>query len=161
MVFVRFAAGLTVGLTLPLMCHENVYLLIATSFLRPHLKYRMEAASRHKDIAISTDSLDSYLIDVAKSFVLFFILIGPVVYKTHYLGEDLTPKSNEEEVNILEVEDRAVTILNRIHPAGQASQAGQAGQENEAETPEEEGPRVTFADYERLMQTLEEDNRVE
>ena len=55
MVFNRLASGFIAGLTFPMICNENVYLVIATSFLRPHLKYRMEAEKRNKNLAVRTD----------------------------------------------------------------------------------------------------------
>jgi len=89
MVFFKFAAGLAFGVALPMYCHENLYLVIATSFLRPHLKYRIEAAKRTRDQATSTQELDSYFRDIFKSFALFWLVIGPVIYKTYYLKEEL------------------------------------------------------------------------
>lgn len=115
MVFFKFAAGLAFGVALPMCCHENIYLVIATSFLKPHLKYRIEAAKRHKDHAISTQELDSYFKDIFKSFIFFWVVIGPVLYKTYYLKEELFPKDGYgKEAGILEVEDRAATILKQI-----------------------------------------------
>lgn len=75
-----------------MICNENVYLLIATSFLRPHLKYRMEAEKRNKNLAIRTDELDAYLKDIFKSAIFFFIVIGPVVYKTYIKNEEIIQK---------------------------------------------------------------------
>jgi hypothetical protein len=97
MVVYRLAAGLVAGLTIPLVCHENVYLVIATSFLRPHLKYRMDAEKRNKNLAIRTDELDGYLKDIFKSALFFFVIIGPVVYKTYVKGEDILPKEESLE----------------------------------------------------------------
>lgn len=87
MVFYRLASGLAAGLTIPMVCNENVYLVIATSFLRPHLKYRMDAEKRNKNLAVRTDELDAYLKDIFKSGIFFFIVIGPVLYKTYVKGE--------------------------------------------------------------------------
>ena len=98
-----------------MFCHENLYLVIASSFLRPHLKYKIEAAKRHKDQAVSTHELDSYLKDIVKSFAFFWLVIGPTIYKTYYLKEELFPKDGYgQETRIADVEDRAVTILKQI-----------------------------------------------
>ena len=91
MVFYRLASGLLAGLTFPMICNENVYLVIATSFLRPHLKYRMEAEKRSKNLAVRTDELDAYLKDIFKSALFFFIVIGPVLYKTYIKKEEIIP----------------------------------------------------------------------
>ena len=54
MVFYGLAAGVVFGITFPMTCNEDIYLLLASSFLRPHLKWRIERAKQHKDLAIST-----------------------------------------------------------------------------------------------------------
>lgn len=152
MVFLRVAAGFAFGITFPMVCHENMYLLIATSFLRPHLKYRMDADARDKNLAISLDEVDSYLADVGKSFVLFWLLLGPAVYRTYWLKEDLLKETPQDETKLSDVEDSAVTILKKI------KEAQAAGVESEVEP---EKPRITFEDYEKLMQQVEKDNRME
>ena len=100
MVFYRFAAGIAFGIMVPVYAHENVYLTIATSFLRPHMKYRMEAAKRNKNAAIKTESLDGYLYDVMTSAAFFFLIIGPVCYRTYVqglkIGEEAKPVEKEE-----------------------------------------------------------------
>ena len=55
MVFYRIISGMIAGLAIPIVCNENVYLVIATSFLRPHLKYRMDTEKRNKNLAVRTD----------------------------------------------------------------------------------------------------------
>ena len=114
MVFTRIAGGFVCGVGISFFAHENVYLTIATCFLRPHLKFRMDNAKRSKDLAIPAESLDSYLLDVGKSFALFWILIGPVLYKTYYKKEDLFEKDEHMENEIHQVEDRTVTLLKRL-----------------------------------------------
>ena len=120
MVFYRLASGLLAGLTIPVVCNENVYLVIATSFLRPHLKYRMDSEKRNKNLAVRTDELDAYLKDVFKSALFFFIVIGPVLYKVYVKGEAELFKQSESEGDELlnpenyKVEDRAVTLLQKI-----------------------------------------------
>jgi hypothetical protein len=117
MVFYRLASGLLAGLTIPVVCNENVYLVIATSFLRPHLKYRMDAEKRNKNLAVRTDELDAYLKDIFKSALFFLIVIGPVLYKVYVKGEKEFFKQSESMDNELldpenyKVEDRAVTLL--------------------------------------------------
>lgn len=89
MVFNRLMAGFLAGITIPIVCHEQIYMVIATSFLRPHLKYRMDAEKRNKNLAVRTDELDSYLKDIFKSGVFFFLVIGPVLYQIYIKGNDL------------------------------------------------------------------------
>lgn len=48
MVFNQLIAGCLVGMTIPHLVHQDVYMLIASSFLRPHLRFRIEK-SRLKD----------------------------------------------------------------------------------------------------------------
>ena len=97
MVFNRLVAGFGFGILFPMFCDRNVYLLIATSFLRPHLKFRMEQSKRHKDIAIRTDQLDSYLKDVFKSGLFFFLAAPFVFYRVYYKGEDIYGQTGQEE----------------------------------------------------------------
>lgn len=44
MVFIKFGLGFLVGVSVPFMVHNTVYMTIANSFLRPHLKFRIEKA---------------------------------------------------------------------------------------------------------------------
>ena len=122
---------------------------IATSFLRPHMKYRMEAAKRHKNVAIKSESLDSYLYDVVTSAAFFFVMIGPVCYRTYvkglYIGEDEKPEEKKEEEP--EQEDRYATMLKKLQaPADEDSG---------------EQPKVTFADYERFLDSLDAQQKLE
>lgn len=82
MVFTRIGLGIMVGIAVPFMVNEMVYLTIANSFLRPHLRYRIERSKLKEELAVPTRLLDSYIKDVVGSFFLFFIAIGPVVYYT-------------------------------------------------------------------------------
>lgn len=84
MVFVRLGLGIFVGVAVPFMVKDMVYMTIANSFLRPHLKYRIERERLHKDKAVTTGMLDSYVKDVVGSFLLFFVAIGPVVYECYF-----------------------------------------------------------------------------
>jgi hypothetical protein len=123
MVFLKFFGGMACGLAIPMVSHENVYMTIATCFLRPHLKFRMEQSTRHRDIALSTQALDAYLIDVGKSFALFWLTIGPVIFKTYYLKEDLvSQKFASDSDNLHLIEDKAVTLLKSIKQKTQAEQ---------------------------------------
>ena len=84
MVFVRLGLGLFAGVAIPFLVKDMVYMTIANSFLRPHLRYIIERERIHKDRAVSTNLLDSYLKDVFGSFLLFFVAIGPVVYECYF-----------------------------------------------------------------------------
>ena len=81
MVFTKLGLGLAAGMTIPFMVSHNIYMTIANSFLRPHLKFRIEREKMKKDLALPTYMLDSYIKDVIGSFLLFFVVIGPVVYQ--------------------------------------------------------------------------------
>lgn len=68
-------------------------MLIANSFLRPHLAYNIKREKMDKYKAVSTQMLDDYFKDVFRSFLLFFILIGPT------MKQELFPKKEETETN--------------------------------------------------------------
>ena len=80
MVFTKLGLGFAVGMTIPFIVNDMIYMTIANSFLRPHLKFRIEREKMKKDLALPTYMLDSYIKDVVGSFLLFFLAIGPVVY---------------------------------------------------------------------------------
>jgi hypothetical protein len=80
MVFLRLGLGFIVGVTIPMVVESNVYMTIASSFLRPHLKFRIEKDRLDKDKATPIELLDSYVKDTIGSFLLFWVVIGPVVY---------------------------------------------------------------------------------
>jgi hypothetical protein len=82
MVFLRLGMGFVVGCAVPFLVNDMIYMTIANSFLRPHLKFRIERERLHKDQAVPTAMLDSYLKDVIGSFLLFFAAIGPVIYES-------------------------------------------------------------------------------
>jgi len=84
MVFYRLAAGFAFGVTLPFLVKDLVYMTISNAFLRPHLKYRLERERLDKDRAVSTKMLDNYVRDVFGSFLVFWIIIGPVVYQAYF-----------------------------------------------------------------------------
>ena len=94
MVFYRLGAGLICGLTLPFMVKDLVYMTLSNAFLRPHLKYRIEKERLHKDQAVSTRMLDSYLKDVCGSFIIVWAAIGPVVYEAYFRKSE---NSQEQE----------------------------------------------------------------
>merc|ERR1711957_118865 len=121
MVFIGLAAGLACGVAYPMFCNENVYMLLATSFLRPHLRYRMKKASMHKDDAITNKMLDSYLADVGKS-AMFFAMAAPFVfYRVYIQGNDVfetTDKQDKPQDSSdfdYKIEDKAVTMLKQIN----------------------------------------------
>ena len=107
MVFFRLGLGLVTGITIPMIVHHNVYMTIANSFLRPHLRFQIEQAKLTKDHATQTETLDSYIKDVVGSFLLFFVAIGPVVYYTHFKKD---PSSLEGK----KVDDKYAEMLIRL-----------------------------------------------
>lgn len=84
MVFLRLGLGFVVGVAVPFVVNDMVYMTIANSFLRPHLRYMVEREKLKKEQAVPTVLLDSYVKDVVGSFFLFFIAIGPVVYQSYF-----------------------------------------------------------------------------
>ena len=84
MVFTRLGLGLAVGCTIPFLANDMVYMTIANSFLRPHLRFFIERDKLKRDVAVSTYLLDSYIKDVVGSFFLFFFAIGPVIYDSTF-----------------------------------------------------------------------------
>ena len=113
MVFYGLAAGLVFGVTFPMYCDEYIYLFMASTFLRPHLKFKMEQEKRHKDLAIRVDHIDAYTRDIFKSF-LFFTLAAPFIfYRVYWKREDLF-KPRETDIQTYETEDSAVTLLKQI-----------------------------------------------
>ena len=87
MVFYRLGAGFLVGIAVPFMVKDLVYMTIASSFLRPHLKWRIQREKLHKDKAVTTQMLDGYVKDVVGSFLLFWVAIGPIVYEAYFKKE--------------------------------------------------------------------------
>ena len=87
--FAKVLFGFTCGMTIPFMVHDNVYYAIATCFLSPHLKFSRENKERHPDLAMPVECLDNYFKDIGKSFILFWLIIGPTLYKTYYLKENM------------------------------------------------------------------------
>jgi hypothetical protein len=82
MVFLRWGLGFAAGCSIPFFVNDMIYMTIANSFLRPHLKYQIDREKMKKDQAVSPAMLDAYVKDVLGSFLLFFIAIGPVVYES-------------------------------------------------------------------------------
>lgn len=87
MVFTRLGLGLVAGVTIPLVVSEPIYMTLANSFLRPHLKFQIEKDKLSKDHAIPTEMLDAYIKDIIGSFFLFFLAIGPMIYTTYIKNE--------------------------------------------------------------------------
>lgn len=116
MVFVRIGMGVFVGFAVPFMVKDMVYMTIANSFLRPHLRFRIERDLMQKDKAVSTTMLDSYLKDVIGSFLLFFVAIGPVVYECYFKKVDPEDEKKMPQKDVIgEVqEDKYTKMLKQI-----------------------------------------------
>ena len=85
MVFGLFFLGIGCGVTLPFVVHKNLSTAMSICFLQPHLKYQLEKEKLNPNVAVDVGRVDDYILDVGKSALLFFVLIGPVMYKTYYL----------------------------------------------------------------------------
>jgi hypothetical protein len=59
---------------------------------------------------------------VGKSFVFFWIVIGPVLYRTYYLKEEILDESLDNDVPVHQIEDKAVTLLKSIKDKTYADQ---------------------------------------
>jgi hypothetical protein len=98
MVFLKLGLGFLAGVTIPHLVNEMTYMTISNAFLRPHLRYRIAREKLHKDKAVSIQMLDDYVRDVVGSFVMFFFVIGPVVYESYFKQkqlQDMAPKKEE------------------------------------------------------------------
>jgi hypothetical protein len=60
-------------------------------------------------MAVPTKLYDDYLKDVALSFVLFWVALGPTVYRSYFV-DPLAEKKKEEE----EKEDKYVKMLKKL-----------------------------------------------
>ena len=89
MVFAKFFVGLGAGMTIPFMVHDNVYYAIASCFFSPHLKFREQQRKIHANYAYDIKHLDNYFKDIAKSFLFFWLIIGPTLYITYYKKENI------------------------------------------------------------------------
>ena len=98
----RFLFGMGCGVTIPFIVHDNIYYAIAISFLTPHLKFAAEKRKRNPDKAIPVQHLDFYLKDIGKSFLFFWLIIGPTLYKTYYTKENMFDMVDESDAKIAE-----------------------------------------------------------
>ncbi len=114
MVFYRLGTGFICGLAIPYMVNDLVYMTISNSFLRPHLKYRIDKEGLSKDHAVNLNMLDSYIKDVIGSFLLFWIAIGPVVYesciKKNQAVEEAKKAPKRDEIGNIE-DDKYLQML--------------------------------------------------
>ena len=70
-------------------------------------------------MAIPVESLDNYLKDIGKSFLFFWLIIGPTLYKTYYLKENMFDLNRMHDLNAApsEKEDSFTEILKKIKQA--------------------------------------------
>ena len=87
--FGKILGGFAAGMTIPFVVHDNIYYAIATCFLAPHVKAHKIRSDRHKDLAIPVETLDYYIKDIGKSFIFFFMILGPTLYKTYVMKQDI------------------------------------------------------------------------
>ena len=110
--FGMFFLGIGCGVTLPFVVHKNLSKAMAVCFLQPNMKYRIEKERRDPNLAIDTARVDAYILDVGKSTLLFFILLGPVLYRTYYLKEGLIGEEPEDsQERMVKAEDSYSTML--------------------------------------------------
>ena len=169
MVFYRMGAGFITGVAITLSAHDYIYLVIANSFARPHWRYqRLKKAYYTKDHATDINLLDIYVKDTISSFFLFWFAICPALYKVYV-------RNDARDVNTNEVEDSYSNILKQIHEKkhGKDVQTEQLAKTAETASPtetndqKEEGKielpenRITFEDYEKFLQKLEREGRLD
>jgi hypothetical protein len=107
MVFTRLAVGFVTGMTISMNCHDYVYMTIANCFVRPHWRYRKIKKERYsKEHAVGIELLDSYVKDAVSSFLLFWVIIGPVTYRAYFTKDPSGKNQNPHEV-----EDTYSTML--------------------------------------------------
>ena len=103
--------GFLSGLTFSSTCPEYLYLIVVDCFIAPHWRYKQRKnellTSRH---ALNTTLLNSYVLDTATSFLMFWIMIGPSCYKTF-----VDPNFAEDEKTPNKVDDTFVEMLKRDH----------------------------------------------
>ena len=86
-------------------CHHDVYMVISSCFVRPHLRYRkLKNQYYTEDHALDTKLLDMYLKDVFASFLLFWYAFPASIYKAHF-------KKEEKELRPHEVDDKYAQML--------------------------------------------------
>lgn len=114
MVFIKLTVGFITGTTIPFLVNEMTYMTIANAFLRPHLKFKIQKDNLETNKAISTQMLDAYVKDVVGSFLMFFVVLGPVIYESYFKQkklEDALPK--REEVGKV-VDDKYTLMLKKV-----------------------------------------------
>ena len=123
MVFVRFFAGLTTGIILPMVVHENVHYCLASCFLEPHLKYQYVKEKRGPHLATPVHELDTYFKSIITNFGLFFVIIGPTLYQTYWKKQNILSENHESELlekaseDISKETDSYVAILKNLKRA--------------------------------------------
>lgn len=98
MVFIKLTLGFITGTTIPFLVNEMTYMTIANAFLRPHLKFKIQKENLEANKAIPTQMLDAYVKDVVGSFLMFFVVLGPVIYESYFKQkklDDVLPKREE------------------------------------------------------------------
>ena len=118
----------------------------------------MEKERRDPSLAISVTSLDNYLIDVGKSTLFFFFLIGPVIYKTYYLKEVEIGANTTYRDGMMKAEDSYTTMLKQMKGVkpSESQEETKTDQSEKSDKLDQEvevsqGPAITFDDYEKLM----------
>ena len=118
MVFYKLGLGFAAGVTLPFLVSHNIYMTIANDFLRPHMQYRIEKEKLKKDVAVPTTMLDSYVKDVVGSFLLFFVVIGPVVYRELRGEREAVERQKQMQVEPQSEDDNYTRMLKQIKTRG-------------------------------------------
>ena len=180
MVFVRFFAGLTTGIILPMVVHENVHYCLASCFLEPHLKYQYVKEKRGPHLAIPVHELDTYFKSIITNFGLFFVIIGPTLYQTYVKKQNILTENHESELadqlsedmtkesdsyveilkNLKRTQYKASTLANKVKEGDLFTKKEQKVNEQATEQVAEleEDVTITFDDYEKLMERLESES---
>ena len=130
MVFVRLGLGFVTGISIAMNSHEYVYMTIASCFVRPHWRFfRLKKQNYSKEQALDVALLDSYVRDTVGSFFLFWLLIGPVVYKAYFQNEGFGVDTPHE------VEDTYATMLKKAFNRQQQRKSEKTEESSETAVP--------------------------
>lgn len=157
MVFFKLSVGLLTGVTIPFLVNEMTYMTIANSFLRPHLKFKIQRDNLEENKAIPTQMLDAYVKDAVGSFLMFFVVIGPVIYESYFKAKQAEAQApKREEVGNME-DDKYTKMLKQI----KSTQVNKIAEERQVAPLSLPESRISFEEYEAFLRRLDEEGRLD
>merc|ERR1711908_231394 len=111
-------------------------------------------------MAIKSEHLDNYILDIFSSIGFFILTIGPAAWHVYYKGLDLEDDEDgiDYEQAALDAEDKYATMLKNFFEAKQKKKQDSEGDSVESQA---QPKKITFDDYERLMNGLEAQQKLE